>query len=71
LDGPGIYDFALKKVPTAISEYLSKNNILLNKIDYFIFHQANEYIIRNLQIKLKIPNKKILMKKNFLKFNTI
>lgn len=61
LDGPGIYDFALKKVPTAISEYLSKNNILLNKIDYFIFHQANEYIIRNLQIKLQIPNKKILM----------
>ena len=61
LDGPGIYDFALKTVPTAISEYLSKNNILLNKIDYFIFHQANEYIIRNLQIKLQIPNKKILM----------
>ena len=37
LDGPGIYDFALKTVPTAISEYLSKNNILLNKIDYGVF----------------------------------
>ena len=61
LDGPGIYDFALKTVPTAINEYLSKNNILLNKIDYFIFHQANEYIIKNLQLKLQIPNKKILM----------
>ena len=61
LDGPGIYDFALKRIPTAINEYLRKNNILLNEIDYFIFHQANEYIIRNLQLKLKIQNKKILM----------
>ena len=61
LDGPGIYDFALKRVPVAIDEYLKKNNILINKIDYFIFHQANEYIIKNLQLKLKIPNKKIFM----------
>ncbi len=33
----------------------------MNNVDYFIFHQANEYIIRNLQLKLQIPNKKILM----------
>ncbi len=61
LNGPGIYDFALKRVPEAINQYLKKNNILLNNVDYFIFHQANEYIIRNLQLKLQIPNKKILM----------
>ena len=61
LNGPGIYDFALKKVPKAINDFLKKNAISINKIDFFIFHQANEFIIKNLQTKLKIPNSKVLM----------
>ena len=61
LNGPGIYEFALKRVPFVVNEYLKKNSLTINKIDYFVFHQANEYIINNLQIKLKIPKNKLLM----------
>ena len=61
LNGPGIYDFALKKVPLAINEYLKKNRTTLDKIDYFVFHQANKFIIKGLQSKLKIPSSKLLM----------
>jgi 3-oxoacyl-[acyl-carrier-protein] synthase-3 len=61
LNGPGIYDFALKKVPKAVNDFLKKNATSINKIDFFIFHQANEFIVRNLQTKLKIPNNKVLM----------
>ena len=61
LNGPGIYDFALKRVPEAINEFLKKNNLKLNKINYFIFHQANEFIIKSLQRKLKISDNKIFI----------
>ena len=61
LNGPGIYEFALKRVPFVVKEYLKKNLLSIDKIDYFVFHQANEYIINNLQLKLKIPKYKILM----------
>ena len=60
MDGPEIYDFALKRVPEAINEFLKKNNLKLNKINYFIFHQANEFIIKSLQRKLTIPDNKII-----------
>jgi 3-oxoacyl-[acyl-carrier-protein] synthase-3 len=59
LDGPGIYDFALKRVPDAINKFMKKNNLNLNQINHFIFHQANEFIIKSLQRKLGIPDSKI------------
>lgn len=61
LNGPGIYEFALKRVPFVVKDYLKKNSLSVDKIDYFVFHQANEYIINNLQLKLKIPKEKLLM----------
>jgi len=61
LDGPGIYNFALKRVPDAINEFLKKNNLKLNKINHFIFHQANEFIIKSLQQKMGISDSKIFI----------
>ena len=61
LDGAGIYDFALKRVPVAINHFLKKNQLSLNKIDYFVLHQANEFIIKSLQRKLGIPESKIFI----------
>ena len=61
LDGPGIYDFAIKRVPDAINEFLKKNNLKLNKINHFIFHQANEFMIKKLQQLLNIPDYKVFI----------
>ncbi len=60
MNGPGILSFALKEVPESINKYLKKNKISLNKIDKFIFHQANEFIIDSLKIKLNIPDNKVI-----------
>ncbi len=60
MNGPGILSFALKEVPDSINKYLKKNKISLNKIDKFIFHQANEFIIDSLKIKLNIPDNKVI-----------
>ena len=31
------------------------------KISYFVFHQANKFILKNLQKKLKIPDQRIII----------
>ena len=61
MDGANIFNFTLKEIPRAIANFLKKNKFSFKKIDYFIFHQANELIVKNLQKKLKIPNHKIII----------
>jgi 3-oxoacyl-[acyl-carrier-protein] synthase-3 len=61
MNGPEILNFALREVPTLIKSYTKKNKINLKSIDYFLFHQANEFIIRSLQEKIGIPNHKIIV----------
>jgi 3-oxoacyl-[acyl-carrier-protein] synthase III len=55
MDGPEIFNFTIDAVPAAIEQCLEKNRISLNEIDYFIFHQANKYIIEYLRKKIGIP----------------
>ncbi len=61
MNGPEILSFALREVPKLIITHLKKNNIELNKIDKFVFHQANRFIIESLQRKLNLPKDKIII----------
>lgn len=58
MNGPEIFNFTLKEVPNAIQSLLDKDNLKIEDFDYFIFHQANEYMLKHLQRKMKIPNEK-------------
>ncbi len=60
MNGPKIFEFAIKEVPKQFGEILEENNIKIDDIDYFIFHQANKFILETLQKKLKIPSRKML-----------
>ena len=61
MDGPGIFEFTLKEIPLAIHQFLKKNKLRLSDVDYFVFHQANDFIIKSLMIKLSLDKSKILM----------
>ena len=61
LDGPGLYDFTLNGIPNQIQIFLKKNKIKFNQIDYFVFHQANKFMLKGLQRKMKIPNNRIII----------
>ncbi len=61
LDGPGLYNFALSYIPNEIFSYLSKNKLSLKKIDYFVFHQANKFMLEGLKNKLKIKSEKVII----------
>jgi len=58
MNGPEIFSFTVKSVPKAVENLLSKTKLHINDIDYFIFHQANEYMLTHLRDKINIPKNK-------------
>lgn len=60
MNGNSIFIFGLKTVPNLIKETLLKNNMLLDEVDLFIFHQANLFLINTIAKKINIPSEKIV-----------
>lgn len=58
MNGPEIFNFTSKAVPSLVENTLSKNNLLLDDIDVFVFHQANKYMLNHLRKKIGIPEDK-------------
>jgi 3-oxoacyl-[acyl-carrier-protein] synthase III len=58
MDGAEIFAFTMKIVPETIKEILSSNNLELNDIDLFVFHQANKFMLDHLRKKLNVPEEK-------------
>lgn len=58
MNGPEIYNFTLDVIPKTFEKILKINNLSVYEIDYFIFHQANNYMLDYLCKKLKIPKNK-------------
>ncbi len=58
MNGPDIFNFTMDVVPKVVSDCLDSNNTEIDKIDFFIFHQANKYILDFLRKKIKIPKEK-------------
>jgi 3-oxoacyl-[acyl-carrier-protein] synthase III len=58
MNGPEIFNFTNIAVPRAIEQCLIKNKMTLDQVDYFIFHQANKYMIEYLRKKIGIPKEK-------------
>jgi 3-oxoacyl-[acyl-carrier-protein] synthase-3 len=59
MDGLGVFNFTLKVVPSSIKDALSKSNNNNETIDYFLFHQANKFMIDFFRKKLKITENKV------------
>jgi 3-oxoacyl-[acyl-carrier-protein] synthase III len=54
MDGPEIFNFTLDIIPALVINTLKKNNLTIGEIDYFIFHQANKFMLEYLRKKLQI-----------------
>jgi 3-oxoacyl-[acyl-carrier-protein] synthase-3 len=59
MNGAGIFNFAIKRVPAVIDETLQVSGTDREAIDYFVLHQSNLFIMRHLAKKMKIPEAKI------------
>ncbi len=58
MNGSAVFLFSIKTGPKVVNEVLEKNNLKLDDIDMFIFHQANKMIIETIGTRLGIPPEK-------------
>ena len=61
MNGPKILNFTLNAVPETVDKALKKNNLEIDSIDMFVFHQANKFMLEKLQNKLGISDDKFLI----------
>ena len=53
-----IFNFTIETIPTSIEKILEKNKLNFEEINYFLFHQANDFMLEHLREKLNIPKEK-------------
>lgn len=61
MDGGKIFDFTMEKIAPSIEEILKFSNTQKDKIDYYVMHQANKFILQNIARKLNVDENKIPM----------
>ena len=61
MNGPEIFTFTIQRIPDLVYKTLEKNQMQIDDIDYFVFHQANQYMLDYLRKKLRIPEDKFFM----------
>lgn len=60
MNGNNVFSFTIQSVPVLIKEVLEKNKLEFDKVDHFVFHQANNFILEYLRKKIKIPAEKFI-----------
>lgn len=58
MDGKAIFDFTSDIVPPMIEEILAKHQLTMDDVDFFVFHQANKYMINYLRKLMNIDKEK-------------
>jgi len=59
MNGRGIFNFMIKRVPATIDACLKKNKLTRENIDYFVFHQASRFLLETLCGRLGLPPEKV------------
>ncbi|WP_310556233.1 ketoacyl-ACP synthase III [Flavobacterium sp.] len=61
MNGQEIFKFTTASVPVLVQDCLTKNELSLDDIDLFIFHQANKFMLDYIRRKINIPIDKFFM----------
>lgn len=57
MNGPAIFEFSLKRVPE-LFESMFDEDFTPEMVNYFVFHQANKFMLDALKRRLKLPEEK-------------
>ncbi len=49
MNGGAIFNFTLDAVPIMMKDILTKNNLEKDQIDYYVFHQANKFMLNTIR----------------------
>ena len=58
MNGGNIFNFTLEAVPVMMKEILEKNGLVREQIDYYIFHQANKFMLNTIRKVCVLPKDK-------------
>lgn len=61
MDGAGIFNFTIKRVPPLVEEALALSGKPIEGIDAFVFHQSNRFIMKHLAKKCGLPDERVPM----------
>ncbi|MEF2230122.1 MAG: ketoacyl-ACP synthase III [Pseudodesulfovibrio sp.] len=61
MDGPGIFNFTLERVPELYAQVLEGNGLAEGDLDHVVFHQANQFMLQHLRMKMQIPQDKFVL----------
>ena len=59
MDGAQVFNFTIRRVPQMVKEVTEKAGWTADDVDFFLFHQANKFIIDYLRRKLKVAEDKL------------
>lgn len=58
MNGGAIFNFTLDAVPAMMKEILEKNNLEKDQIDFYLFHQANKFMLNTIRKVCVLPKEK-------------
>lgn len=58
MNGSAIFNFTLDAVPAMLKKILEKNHLEKEQIDYFVFHQANKFMLNTIRKVCVLPKEK-------------
>lgn len=58
MNGSSIFNFTLDVIPVLIKAVMERNQIGENEIDYYVFHQANKYMLDTIRKVCHLPKEK-------------
>jgi 3-oxoacyl-[acyl-carrier-protein] synthase-3 len=61
MNGPEVFNFSNEVIPSFTKEVLEKNKIEIDKVNQFIFHQANSFMLNFMRKRLKIESNKFFI----------
>jgi 3-oxoacyl-[acyl-carrier-protein] synthase-3 len=61
MNGPEIFNFTIREIPTTVTELLAKANVTVDEVDHFVFHQANKFMLDHLRKKIGIPEERFFV----------
>lgn len=60
MDGPAVFQTAIKVVPESINQLLANNNLNIDQIDYLIPHQPSVRILQEVAQRISLPWDKVM-----------
>lgn len=58
MNGGNIFNFTLEAVPTMVKDVLTKNGLDKDNIDFYVFHQANKFMLNTIRKVCVLPKDK-------------